>query len=114
MAEMIIQIQGETTGWHPNLYGQGLELRDGWALVPDEAQRALVRQHAGVVDFTVAQAAEETMPDLLDRRTAERGTAWPVTAAMTAGTYTPPPAPPETEPEPTDAQVLNTLLGVTG
>ena len=112
MADMVIRIQAEETGWHPNLFGQGLELRDGWAAVPED-QWELVRQAAGVVDFAVERVSAETFPELLDRRTTERGTSYPKTAGMAEGSYTsPPPIPVQPEP-PSDTQVLNALLGVT-
>ena len=110
MADMIIKIQGEATGWHRNLCCQGPYLEDGWAVVAP-ADREMVTRCAGVVDFALQYAAPEEYPEIVDRRTADRGQLYPVTAAMTAGTYVPPVPPVQTE-EYTDTQVLNRLLGV--
>ena len=56
------------------------------------------------MDFTETTAPMADYPGVADRRTAGRGTDYPVAAALRAGTYGPP-APPEPEREPeTDTQ----------
>ena len=115
MADMLIKIEADATGWHDNLCCEAPYLTDGWAVVP-QASADLVRASAGIVTFTVGTAPMADYPDIVDRRTTDRGQPYPVAANMAAGTYVPPPAPPEPEPmpdpEPSDTEVLNTLLGV--
>ena len=111
MADMVIKIQADATGWHKNVNCQGPYLEDGWAVVA-QGDRETVAACGGVVDFQMQYAPPEEYPEVVDRRTADRGQPYPVTAAMTAGTYVPPEAPEQPEEEYTDTQVLNKLLGV--
>ena len=116
MADMLIKIEADATGWHDNLCCEAPYLTDGWAVVPPESA-AMARDLEGIVTFEVGTVPMTDYPDIVDRRTADRGKPYPVAANMEAGTYVPPPDPPEPEPqpepEPTDTEVLNALLGVT-
>ena len=96
MAEMLIQMQAEATGWHQNLRCEGPYLQDGWAVVPADLEAA-VAQNGGVVTLTVGSAPAEDYPAVQDRRTADRGEDYPVVTALEAGTYVPPPGPTEEE-----------------
>ena len=61
MAEMLIKMQAEATGWHQNLRCEGPYLQDGWAVVPADLEAA-VAQNGGVVTLTVGSAPAEDYP----------------------------------------------------
>ena len=94
MAEMLIKIEADATGWHDNLRCEGPYLRDGWAVVPTDLEE-VVAQSGGVVQLTLGEAAVEAYPAVLDRRTADRGLPYPVVSGAEAGTYVPPAGPSE-------------------
>ena len=96
MADMLIKLEADATGWHDNLRCEAPYLRDGWAVVP-AALEAVVAQHGGVVELTVGETPMENYPEIQDRRTADRGQPYPAVTAMEAGTYVPPPGPTEEE-----------------
>lgn len=98
MATMLIKIQPEATGWHENIRCEAPWLTDGWAVVP-AALEATVCSGGGVVDFQLQYGSAEEYPEVVDRRTEERGQLYPVAADMTLGTYLAPepPAPPTEE-----------------
>ena len=85
MPNMLIKIQADETGWHDNLLCEGPYLRDGWAVVPQAAQEVVTAQQ-GVVVFSLAQAAMADYPEVVDRRTADRGQPYPVAAEIAPGT----------------------------
>lgn len=93
MADMVIRLEADATGWHDNLRCEAPALRDGWAVVPADLEET-VANCGGVVELTVGEAPPADYPELLDRRT-NRGGPYPVVLAMEAGTYVPPPGPPE-------------------
>ena len=97
MSDMLIKIQADATGWHDNLLCEAPYLRDGWAVVPQEA-RSMVTAQQGIVTFAVAEAAAVDYPDIVDRRTEGRGQPNPVATGMAPGTYLPPKPPPQPEP----------------
>ena len=111
MPNTVIRITADATGWHENLRCEAPELRDGWAVVP-ETELAALKTSGGVVDFAVQTVPASDYPDLADRRTADRGQPYPAAVGLTAGTYVPPVVPEPVEPQPTDTEVLNALLGV--
>ena len=92
MRDILIQIQPDATGWHSNLCYPSPYLRDGWAVVAPADQTAL-SQFGGVVEFDLLTAAPDTYPAVIDRRSQDRGTPYPVTANMRQGVYIPPAAP---------------------
>lgn len=92
MAEMLIKVAADVTGWHDNLRCEGPYLRDGWAVVPADLEET-VAQNGGVVHLTLGETVRETYPTVPDRRTADRGTPYPAVTAVEAGTYVPPPGP---------------------
>ncbi len=94
MADMLMKIQADATGWHDNLRCEAPYLRDGWAVVPADLEET-VAQYGGVVTPTLGAAAPADYPEIQDRRTADRGKPYPVATAMEAGTYVPPPGPSE-------------------
>ena len=98
MANTIIKLEADATGWHANLRCEAPELPDGWAVVP-EGEVAVLADCGGVVTFATETAAAADYPAVLDRRTADRGGPYPVAVGLTGGTYVPP-APPEPQPEP--------------
>ena len=95
MAEMLIKLEADATGWYDNLRCTAPCLRDGWAIVPAELGE-IVAQNGGVVKLTVGQAPAEDWPEIQDRRT-DRSVPYPVVTAVEAGTYVPPPGPTEEE-----------------
>lgn len=111
MPNTIIKLEADATGWHDNLRYEAPELKDGWAVVP-ESEISVLKASGGVVSFTASTAAPSVYPDLVDRRTAGRGTVYPIVTQLAAAPYTPPPSPEPTEPIPTDTEVLNALIGI--
>ncbi len=105
MPNMLIKIQADETGWHDNLLCEGPYLRDGWAVVP-QADQEVVTAQQGVVVFSLAQAAMADYPEVVDRRTADRGQPYPVAAEIAPGTYTPPQPPPPPDP-PTEEELAD-------
>lgn len=95
MADMVIRLEADATGWHDNLRCEAPALRDGWAVVPEDLEET-VANCGGVVELTVGEAPPADYPALLDRRT-DRSGPYPVVTAMEAGTYVPPPGPTEEE-----------------
>ena len=95
MADMLIKLEADATGWHDNLRCEAPYLRDGWAVVP-AALEETVRSSGGVVELTVGEALPSDFPEIQDRRT-DRSGPYPAVTAMTAGTYVPPPGPTEEE-----------------
>ena len=93
MADMLIKIEADATGWHDNLRCEAPYLRDGWAVVPADLE-TVVAQNDGVVELTVGEAPVEEWPEIQDRRT-DRSGPYPAVTAMEAGTYLPPPGPSE-------------------
>lgn len=93
MADMLIKIEADATGWHDNLRCEAPYLRDGWAVVPADLEM-VVAQNGGVVELTVGEAPVEEWPEIQDRRT-DRSGPYPAVTAMEAGTYVPPPGPSE-------------------
>lgn len=93
MADMVIRLEADATGWHDNLRCEGPYLRDGWAVVPADLEETVARC-GGVVELTVGEAPPADYPALLDRRT-DRSGPYPAVTALEAGTYVPPPGPPE-------------------
>lgn len=91
MADMLIKLEADATGWHDNLRCKTPYLRDGWAVVP-AALEETVRSSGGVVELTVGEAPVEDWPEIQDRRT-DRSGPYPAVTAMEAGTYVPPPGP---------------------
>ena len=108
MADILIQIQPDATGWHSNLCYPSPYLRDGWAVVAPGDQEAL-RQFGGVVDFDLLTAQPSQNPEIIDRRRGSRGAPYPVAANMRQGTYVPP-AIPEPDPVPEDTEARLSAL----
>lgn len=95
MADMLIKLEADATGWHDNLRCEAPYLRDGWAVVPADLE-TVVAQHGGVVELTVGEAPVADWPEIQDRRT-DRSGPYPAVTALEAGTYLPPPGPTEEE-----------------
>lgn len=94
----IIKIEPNVTGYRPPVQSwSGYSIPDGYIEVPDGVDTSAMQTHMGFVDLTI---------DEYGVLTAITGNDEKHQAYLDS-------LPPETEPEPTDTDVLNTLLGVT-
>lgn len=94
----IIKLKPSSTGSRPPVQSwDGYGIPEGYIEVPDDVDTSAMQTHMGFVDLTVDEDGVLTAITGND----EKHQAYLDSL------------PPETEPEPTDTDVLNTLLGVT-
>lgn len=94
----IIKIESSATGSRPPIQSwDGYGIPDGYIEVPDGVDTSAMQTHMGFVDLTID----------------EDGVLTAITGNDSAYQAYVASLPPETEPEPTDHEVLNALLGVT-
>ena len=94
----IIKLEPSATGYRPPIQSwDGYGIPDGYIEVPDGVDTSAMQTHMGFVDLTIDEDGVLT---------AITGNEEKHQAYLDG-------LPPQTEPEPADTDVLNTLLGVT-
>ena len=95
----IIKLEPSATGYRPPIQSwNGYGIPEGYIEVPDGVYTSAMQTHMGFVDLAIDEDGVLTAITGND----EKHQAYLDSL------------PPETKPEPTDTDVLNTLLGVTG
>ena len=92
----IIRLDPSATGSRPPIQSWSGAVPDGYIEVPASVDTSAMQTHMGFVDLTIEDGVLTAITGNEEKHQAYLDS-----------------LPPETEPEPTDTDVLNTLLGVT-